>query len=877
MKTDELREKYLSFFESKGCVRRPSDVLVPRGDKSVLFTPAGMNQFKNQFLGIGKLEFSRATTCQKCLRTGDIDNVGNTAYHHTFFEMLGNFSFGDYFKKEAIHWAWEFLTTKKWLGLDPARLSVTVYQDDDEAYNIWHDEVKVPAERIRREGEGENFWPASAPSNGPDGVCGPCSEIYYHAPGAKGSVEIWNLVFTQFNRVGDPPDNLRPLPKKNIDTGMGLERTAAVLQGVESNFENDVLRPLCVAAAEAVGVDYSYSAPHGRALRRIADHARAVTFCIHENVVPDNEMQGYVVRQLLRRAVLEGYLLGREDAFLYRLVPQIAQVMQAPYPELRETVERVQFVIKAEEEYFLRTVGKGVRKLEKVIETLRKDGKNAVSGDDAFDLHQTDGFLVELTEAIAAKNNLSVDRIRFRELMAGHKKTSGSDAFSGEVMQAGPIEAIRESCASTEFLGYETTQADGEVVGIIAENRLVDSLNEVGHDSPVAVVLNRSPFYGEAGGQVGDTGVLEGADCEFRVLDTQRHTGFIVHRGHLRRGRLTVGMVLNARVDAERRAGIRRAHSATHLLHHALQKTLGSHAMQRGSKVEEDTLRFDFSHPKAISREQLIEIENRMNARVAEGATVTAQIMDLDDAKKSGATALFGEKYPDRVRVVSMGEFSRELCGGTHLSNTGQVGLCKIVGEESVAAGTRRITALTGTKALEKVRHDEQLLVELAQIVKAPRVDELTQRVTSLVEEVRTLKQNLQKANAKAAVGLLDELLAKAVDVGGVKVVVHHGTDWDADTMRAHVDQLRAKVAPLAVLFGSGSEGKVLLISALSKELVDRGLSAVDWVKAAAKFVGGGGGGRPDLAQAGGKSPEKLAQALSEGLEFLKGKLSAGK
>ena len=709
---------------------------------------------------------------------------------------------------------------------------------------------------------------------GPDGVCGPCSEIYYHAPGSKGSVEIWNLVFTQFNRVGDPPDNLRPLPKKNIDTGMGLERTAAVLQGVDSNFDNDVLKPLCLAAADIVGLSYDFGAPQGRPVRRIADHARAVTFCIHENVVPGNEKQGYVVRQLLRRALLEGYLLGRQEPFLWRLVDKVAEVMARPYPELRETVERVQLVIKAEEESFLRTVDKGLKKLERCIDSVRREGASIIPGDVAFDLHQTDGFLIDLTEAIAARNNLAVDRVRFRECMDELRGVSGKDAFENSVMKAGPLDALRETCTATEFLGYETTQADGEVVGIVAENRLVDELNEVGHESPIAVVLNRTPFYGEAGGQVGDTGVLEAPSCEFKVIDTQRYGGFIVHKGHLRRGRLAVGTILNARVNAEKRAGIRRAHSATHLLHHALQKTLGSHAMQRGSKVDEDFLRFDFTQPRPISREQLAEIENRINARVAEGATVCSEIMDLEKARESGATALFGEKYPDRVRVVSMGDFSRELCGGTHLANTGQVGLCKIVGEESVAAGTRRITALTGVKALEKVRHDEQMLVELAQLVKSPRVEDLPHRVAGLVEEIRTLKHSLQKASAQAAVGLVDELIAKGVDVNGVKVIVHQGADWDADTMRAHIDQLRSKVSPVAILFGSGGEGKVLLIAALSKELVERGLSAGDWVKAAAKLVGGGGGGRPDLAQAGGKIPEKLPEALAEGLEFIKKKLT---
>jgi alanyl-tRNA synthetase len=532
-------------------------------------------------------------------------------------------------------------------------------------------------------------------------------------------------------------------------------------------------------------------------------------------------------------------------------------------------------VIKAEEEYFLRTVDKGLRKLERAIETLRQEGRNAISGDDAFDLHQTDGFLIELTEAIAARNNLAVDRGRFRELMEQHHRVSGREAFEDSVMKAGPLDALRETATATEFLGYETLQADGEVIGIVAEERLVEVLDEVGHESPVVVVLNRTPFYGEAGGQVGDMGVLENGECQFKVQDTQRYGGFVLHKGHLRKGRLNVGMILNARVDANRRAGIRRAHSATHLLHHALQKALGSHATQRGSKVEEDWLRFDFTQPRGIPREQIIEIENQVNARVAEGATVTSRVMDLDAARKSGATALFGEKYPDRVRVVSMGDFSRELCGGTHLTNTGQVGLCKIVSEESVAAGTRRMTALTGPKALEKVRHDEELLIELAQLAKAPRIEDLPQRVSALVDEVRTLRQNLHKLSAQAAVGLVDELLEKAHDVEGVKIVVHQAEGWDADTMRSHIDELRRKASPLAVLFGSAADGKVVLVAGLSKELIERGLSAGDWVKAAAKAVGGGGGGRPDLAQAGGKHADKLPQAMADAVEFLRSKLRA--
>lgn len=871
MNTDELREAYLSFFESKGCVRKPSDVLVPHGDKSVLFTPAGMNQFKNQFLGIGPLEFTRATTCQKCIRTGDIENVGNTARHHTFFEMLGNFSFGDYFKKEAIHWAWEFLTSKKWLKLDPTRLTVTVYLDDDEAYNIWHNEVGLPPDRIKREDEAENFWPASAPSQGPDGVCGPCSEIYFHMPGSKGSVEIWNLVFTQFNRVGNPPNNLQPLPKNNIDTGMGLERTAAVIQGVESNFENDLLKPLCLAAAEAVGIPYSYSAPEGRPIRRIADHVRCVTFCIHEGVGPGNEMQGYIVKQLLRRALLEGYLLGQQEPFVHTLVPSVVEAMGKAYPDLRETVERVQLVIKAEEENFLNTVDRGLHKVERLI---HKAGTNGViPGDEAFDLHQTDGFLIEMTTALAARSNVQVDRAGYEEARKRHKIISNQGGFSGEVMKGGPLAALRSAHHESEFLGYETLVSQGRIIGIIAEKQLVEHVREQGHTDKITVVLDRSPFYGESGGQVGDIGTLEGDTFTFDVQDTQKAGGFILHSGHIKKGELAVGKTVTARVDETRRAGIRRAHSATHLLHHALQRVLGSHATQRGSKVDNDELRFDFTQPTAITKEQLRSIEDIINTRVAEAAPVRWDIMDLESARSAGAMALFGERYPERVRVVTMGEFSRELCGGTHLSNTGQVGFCRVVSDESVSAGTRRITAVTGPKAISTVREEEQLLAEVAHLLKAPRAADLPHRVTALIEEVRTLKRDMQKLQQKSSGSVVDDLLAKAQLVNGVSVVASLG-DWNADQIRAQIDEIRKRASTVAVLLGSALDGKVVLIAGLSKDLVARGLSAGDWVKAAAKAVGGSGGGRPDLAQAGGKSPEKLEQALADGIEYLRAKLS---
>ncbi len=874
MNTDELRQRYFAFFESKGCVRRPSDVLVPRGDPTVLFTPAGMNQFKNQFLGVGRLEFTRAVTCQKCLRTGDIQNVGATAYHHTFFEMLGNFSFGDYFKREAIHWAWEFLTASNWLGLDPDRISATVYLDDEEAYGIWHDEIKLPTDRLRRDNESENFWPAGAPSQGPDGVCGPCSEIFYHPAGSHQEVEIWNLVFTQFHRVGDPPDNLRPLPKKNIDTGMGLERTAAVLQGVESNFEIDILRPLCLAAAETVGVQYRFEAPAGRPLRRIADHVRAVTFCIHEGVSPGSERESYVVRQLLRRALLEGYLLGRHEPFLHLLVPAVVEAMRGPYPELAKTAQSVADVIHEEENQFLGIVEKGFHKFERLVEQALVGGSSVISGDDAFDLHQRDGFLIELTEAMAARKNLSIDIDRFQTLMQQHKQGSGSGAFLDTVMAEGPLDALRKTAGGTEFLGYETADADGEIVGIIANKQLVDQLTEVGQVSPIAVVLDCSPFYGEAGGQVGDTGTIGGDNCQFQVIDTQRDGALLLHIGHLKSGDLEVGRQVTACVDAGRRAGIRRAHSATHLLHDALHQTVGNNATQRGSKVERDALRFDFAHRQALTGDEILQVEDHINARIAEGAAVTTELMDLAMARKAGAMALFGEKYPDRVRVVRMGDFSTELCGGTHLENTGQVGLCKIVAEEPVAKGVRRITALTGPRAIQKIRESENLLKQLVALLKTPQPDDLPNRVAVLQQELRDAKRELTRQSSRSVAGTVGDLLQAAEEIDGVRIIAHAPDGASRETLRDFADQLRRRSASVAILLGAVIDGKVALTAAVSRELIDRGVKASDCIKVAAKVVGGGGGGRPDIAEAGGMFVEKLPDALAVGAEFYRQKLT---
>ncbi len=860
MKTDELREKYLDFFESKGCVRRPSDVLVPRWDPSVLFTPAGMNQFKDHFLGRCKLDFTRATTCQKCLRTGDIDNVGRTAYHHTFFEMLGNFSFGDYFKRDAIHWAWEFLTDKKWLGLNPKQLSATVYLDDDEAAAIWLDEIKLPASRLQRLDEDENFWPARAPSQGPDGVCGPCSEIYFHTE--HGEVEIWNLVFTQFNRVGSPPDNLRPLPSKNIDTGMGLERTAATLQGVDTNYHIDILRPLVEAAGEVCGAEYDPTSESGRRMRRIADHVRACAFAVHENVYPGPNKEKYVIKRLLRRAVLDGHQMGVREPFLHKLVPVVADLMKQPYPELSDTIERVSQVIEGEESNFLGTIDGGLARIEKVFGQMKSADRGVVSGAEAAEMYQTYGVPPELFEAMAAEHNFTFDWDGYQAEMVKHGEISGTSE-KGALFQTGPLEALKKAVHTTEFVGYDVEEVEATVGGIIAGGKLCDQADDVEHAQPITVVLNKTPFYGEKGGQVGDTGELVGVGVRFEVTDTQVDGDLILHRGHLREGELSLNSKMTARVDNARRQAIRRAHSATHLLHHALRKHLGQHAEQQGSKVDADWLRFDFTNPKAVPADTLAAIEMEVNACVTQGDDVACENMTLPEARDAGAVMLFGEKYPDVVRVVSMGNYSKELCGGTHLTSTGQVGLFKIIGEESVSAGTRRITALTGAGAVAHVQKNEAILAQLASGLKVPAAD-LPGRVESMTKEIRELKK---KAAAGAASGTLsvDKLLGDAVEIAGAKVIAAEVPGADPNALRQLIDQLRRKASPVAVMLASKQgDKKVMLVAGLSRDLVAKGGDAVAWVKAAAVKVQGGGGGRPDMAQAGGKKPEGIPEALAE-------------
>ena len=868
MKTDELRETFLDFFVSKGHVRRPSDVLVPN-DPTVLFTPAGMNQFKREFVGLGDPSLKRATTCQKCLRTGDIENVGKTAFHETFFEMLGNFSFGDYFKREAIHWAWEFL--RDVLKIPADRLTISVYLDDDEAYNIWHDEINVPAERISRMGEDDNFWPAGAPTHGPNGVCGPCSEIFYHGAGPK-EVEIWNLVFTQFDRTG--PGQLTPLPKKNIDTGMGLERAAACLQGVSTVFETDLFRPIVAAVADALGVRYDRDHPDGVRIRRMADHSRALTFCIHENVRPGPEKQGYVVRRLLRRAVLDAYQMGRREPFLAQIVPVVAEVMRRPYPELSESIRRVQTTIQQEEEQFLRNLENGLRLLSDIFQKTRASGSDTISGADAFVLHARYGIPIEVVESLAVDWNLRIDRSGFEAEREQHAAISRGTTDAVDVFAHGPLDTLKkEYHHGSEFLGYTTTQAEARVIGILEQNRLAESAMANGGAS-LALVLDQTPFYGEAGGQVGDTGTIRGEHFAFRVLDTKKENEFVLHVGQMVEGRVTVQEKVLAEVDAPRRAAIRRAHTATHLLHHALRTVLGEHAQQAGSKVEPDRLRFDFANPKAVGRDRLAAIEDLVNQSVLSAAAVTWSLMPIERARAQGAMALFGEKYPDIVRVVQMGDFSRELCGGTHLDNVAQVGLFKIVGEESVASGTRRITALTGQAALDYVRQEEEVLDELAATLRVPS-GQVGERVEGLLEEIKTLKKQVAQRRAEGGPGAsADDLLAAALDIGGATVIVQAVGAATPDEMRQWVDVLRRKREKgLAVLLASTAEGKVQLVAGLSRDLVEAGLHAGNWLKEVAPVVGGGGGGRPDLAQAGGKLPDQIPAALEQAVKAIAARL----
>ncbi|HYN77074.1 MAG TPA: alanine--tRNA ligase [Lamprocystis sp. (in: g-proteobacteria)] len=854
MTSAELRASFLDYFAQRDHQRVASSPLIPANDATLLFTNAGMVQFKDCFLGRERRPYQRAVSSQRCVRAGgkhnDLENVGYTVRHHTFFEMLGNFSFGDYFKREAISFAWDYLT--RVLGLPPERLWITVFTDDDEAAAIWLGEIKVDPARFSRCGAADNFW-----SMGETGPCGPCSEIFYdHGPAIPGGppgspdadgdryVEIWNLVFMQFNRAAD--GTLTPLPRPSVDTGMGLERLAAVMQGVHSNYEIDLFVNLIAAAAAVTGC----ADRADQSLRVIADHIRATAFLIADGVTPGNEGRGYVLRRIMRRAIRHGYRLGCTEPFFFRLVAPLVAEMGAAYPELTAAQVQVERVVKLEEERFAETLATGMGILESAIAGL---AGNRIPGATVFKLYDTYGFPTDLTADIARERGLTLDLEGFEQAMAEQKARARAASQFG----AGQDVAIDIQGAS-EFCGYDHLHQGATVVALYLDGRSCDTLDE-GQDG--LVVLDLTPFYGESGGQVGDRGSLTSDTGRFEVADTQKKAaGVIVHLGRVTQGQIAVGDAVEAQVDGERRSATALNHSATHLLHAALRQTLGDHVQQKGSLVGPDRLRFDFSHFEPVSRAQLTAIEQLVNREIRGNDVVETRIMSLDDAKSSGAVALFGEKYGDQVRVLRMGDFSTELCGGTHVKSVGDIGLFKIVAEGGIASGVRRIEAMTGAGALDWVTADEDRVLRLAALLKGGRED-LDDRVAGLIERSRALEKELDQIKARLATSAGKDLASQAVDVNGIKVLAASMDGVDPKSLRETLDQLKDKLGSAVVLLATAADGKVSLVVGVTKDLTDR-LKAGDLIREAAAKVGGKGGGRPDMAQAGGTDPAGLPAAL---------------
>ena len=851
MKSTEIRNRFLEYFKRNGHTIVPSSPLVPANDPTLLFTNAGMVQFKETFLGIEKRPYVRAASSQRCVRAGgkhnDLENVGYTARHHTFFEMLGNFSFGDYFKREAIRYAWEFLTRD--LKLAPGRLWVTVYKDDEQAADIWLKEIGVDPKRFARLGESGNFW-----SMGDTGPCGPCSEIFYdHGPGIPGGppgsaeedgdryVELWNLVFMQFNR--DAQGVLTPLPKPSVDTGMGLERMAAVLQGVHSNYQTDQFRQLIEAAAAITGA----SDRQGHSLNVVADHIRAAAFLITDGVLPSNEGRGYVLRRIIRRAIRHGHKLGAQETFFYKLVGPLCEQMGAAYPELVRARAQVERALKQEEERFNETLEQGLGILEDGIAALAGD---TLPGALIFRLYDTYGFPVDLTRDVALERNLKLDMAGFeREMEAQRERARAASSFKAVAASLG------ERREATTFTGYETTQDQAQVAGIRVGDADVSSIT-AGQEG--VIYLDRTPFYAESGGQAGDQGRLRTPDAAFTVLVTQKGHA---HIGRIERGAIKVGDKVSCEVDAEKRRATACNHSATHLLHAALRKVLGPHVQQKGSLVEPARLRFDFSHLEPVTPEQIQTIEDMVNDEIRANNPVETNVMDLEAALKSGAQALFGEKYGTRVRVVGMGAFSTELCGGTHVRRTGDIGLFKIVSEGGVAAGVRRIEAVTGSGALDYMRNTESRLDQIAGLVRGSR-DDAARKVEQLQSRIKGLEKELEQLRGKLARGESVDLASQAKEVKGIKVVAARLDGTDAKGLREAVDRLKDKLAPAAIVLAAVDDNKVTLIAGVTKDLTDR-LHAGDLVNQVATRVGGKGGGRPDLAQAGGTDPAGLDAALN--------------
>ncbi|WP_407289843.1 alanine--tRNA ligase [Raoultella planticola] len=869
--TAEIRQAFLDFFHSKGHQVVASSSLVPHNDPTLLFTNAGMNQFKDVFLGLDKRHYSRATTAQRCVRAGgkhnDLENVGYTARHHTFFEMLGNFSFGDYFKQDAIKYAWELLTGENWFALPKDKLWVTVYETDDEAFDIWANEVGVPRERIIRIGDNkgaafasDNFW-----QMGDTGPCGPCTEIFFdHGDhiwgGPPGSpeedgdryIEIWNIVFMQFNRQAD--GTMEPLPKPSVDTGMGLERIAAVLQHVNSNYDIDLFRTLIENVAKVTGATDLTN----KSLRVIADHIRSCAFLIADGVIPSNENRGYVLRRIIRRAVRHGNMLGAKETFFWKLVAPLIEVMGAASEELKQQQAQVEHVLKTEEEQFARTLERGLALLDEELSKLKGD---TLDGETAFRLYDTYGFPVDLTADVCRERNIKVDEAGFEAAMEEQRRRARESSGFGADYNA----MIRVDGAS-EFKGYDHLELNAKVTALFIDGKAVDSVT-AGQEA--VVILDQTPFYAESGGQVGDKGELKGAGFSFAVNDTQKYGQAIGHIGKLTHGALKVGDALEADVDRARRQRIRLNHSATHLMHAALRQVLGTHVAQKGSLVNDKALRFDFSHFEAMKPEEIRAVEDLVNAQIRRNLPVETNIMDIDAARESGAMALFGEKYDDRVRVLSMGDFSTELCGGTHASRTGDIGLFRITSESGTAAGVRRIEAVTGEGAIAYLHAQSDLLGDIAQLLKGDSHN-LGDKVRAALERTRLLEKELQQLKEQAAAQESANLSSKAEEINGVKLLVSELAGVEPKMLRTMVDDLKNQLGSTVVVLATVADGKVSLIAGVSKDVTDR-VKAGELVGMVAQQVGGKGGGRPDMAQAGGTD----ASALPAALASVKGWVSA--
>ncbi|KNC67966.1 alanine--tRNA ligase [Pseudoalteromonas ardens] len=853
MTTAQIRQSFLDYFAKQQHQVVPSSSLIPGNDATLLFTNAGMVQFKDVFLGGEKRPYNRATSSQRCVRAGgkhnDLENVGYTARHHTFFEMLGNFSFGDYFKKDAIRFAWEFLTEE--IKLPKDKLLVTVYHNDEEAYDIWSKEMGVAEDKIIRIATSDNFW-----SMGDTGPCGPCSEIFFdHGEeiwgGPPGSpeedgdrfIEIWNLVFMQYNRHAD--GTMEPLPKQSVDTGMGLERISAIMQGVHSNYEIDLFQALIAAAAKVTGAQDL----EDKSLRVIADHIRSCAFLIADGVMPSNEGRGYVLRRIIRRAVRHGNKLGAKGAFFHQLVSALSEQMGEAYPELVKQGAIIEKVLRIEEEQFGKTLDRGLAILEEHLASLEGD---VIPGDVVFKLYDTYGFPADLTADVARERFMTIDERGFKECMETQRKMA---------QQAGKFGADYneqlKSEKSSDFKGYDATHYTGTVVELFKEGQSVSVLEE--GDSGI-VVLDRTPFYAESGGQVGDTGSLKVAAGEFVVTDTQKLGNAIAHHGRVT-GRIGVNDKADAQVDAARREDIKKNHTATHILHEALRQALGEHVAQKGSLVMADKLRFDFSHFEGVNKAQLRDIEDAVNAQIRTNFALNTELMDIDAAKEKGAMALFGEKYDDEVRVVSIGDYSIELCGGTHVSRAGDIGLFKIVSEGGIAAGVRRIEAVTGAEAIAYVANQEQTLAEIAALVKGDNSSALD-KVTALIEKAKGLEKQVSQLNDKLASAAGASLLESATDINGIKVLIANVAGTESKALRGMVDDLKNKMGSGVIALGVANGDKVSLIAGVTKDLVGR-VKAGELVNHMAAQVGGKGGGRPDMAQAGGSEPQNLDAALA--------------